>query len=659
MGVRRAALAVGLLLLLLTAVPASAAITFFGRGVNPADGGSGSANPTAVTPPASMAAGDLVVLSAAILGTSKTLAISEAGGQTWTSETQHDGNGLCTRIFWAEFNGTWSADPSVGGNTAAEPMTVMMGVFRPNDAATAWAIDVAKVSANLTAASPHTITGVTRIAAEAVAVAAFFISDNNALDTLGGTGWTRGSDASGGYQNNAGGTFSTEWAYNIGSGATNDVTITDNGPDTGVGWIIAFSEAVSFSLEQEGFAFGDDDGNEATHTLDTQDANVEEALGVKTLRVIVNATGDPGALAYTLRSQKNGSGGYVAVPLAATTETTPTPTTDQATESGNNTEQATWAVSYPNASTGDLIIFGISWDDSTTTTDVSEPAGPNSEVLSEVNATPCVSSSTEVRAKVWYTIATGTWTASTLTFTPSATESWSAAVLVIPAGQFDATTPIGASTTNASAGSETAIVSAAFSAGSTDGGGRVFAWTAADADPQTLAADWTQIANQDLGAVTHGMFTRDAVVSDSESIAADTVSTIVGDTWCSVSFVVRGVTVTNEVYVSASANVTASGEATTARLTAPSGKTSANFTDGRRWDDENGTDTLDIVDDEYTEVEWVLTTQSPATAGDYFEFRVYQGASVLDTYTVTAKWTIPGGVAGCTGSRLTLTGAGC
>ena len=430
-----------------------------------------------------------------------------------------------------------------------------------------------------------------------------------------------------------------------------------NGTQTSWGLGAVAMKAPTFSLEQEGFAFGDDDGNEAAHTLDTQDTNVTEDLGTKTLRVLVNSTDDPTSLAYTLRSQKNGSGGYTAVPLAATSDSTPTPTTDEGTESGNNVASLSWAVSYPNASTGDLIIIGISWDDSTDTTDVTEPAGPNGETLSEVNATPAVSSSTEVRAKVWYTIATGTWTASTLTFTPSASEQWTAAVVVIPAGDFDPDTPIGANTTNASAGSETAIVSAAFTAGSTDGGGRVFAWTAADVDPQTLAADWTQIANEDRGAVSGGMFTRDAVVSDSESIAADTVSTIAGDTWCSVSFVVRGTTVTNQVYVSTSANVAASGEATTARLAAPSGKTTGDFTTGRRWDDENGTDSIDIVADQYTEVEWVLTTQSPAAANDYFEFRVYKGAAAVDTYTVTPKWTIPGG-AGCVGGFKTLLGAG-
>ena len=48
------------------------------------------------------------------------------------------------------------------------------------------------------------------------------------------------------------------------------------------------------------------------------------------------------------------------------------------------------------------------------------------------------------------------------------------------------------------------------------------------------------------------------------------------------------------VYIAPSANITAGGQATTAQLAAPSGKTTADFSVGRMWDDENGTDLVDI-----------------------------------------------------------------
>ena len=92
------------------------------------------------------------------------------------------------------------------------------------------------------------------------------------------------------------------------------------------------------------------------------------------------------------------------------------------TVSGSNTAAATWAVSHPATSTGDLLIWNIAWDDSTATTDVAEPAGSDGETLSEINATAVASASTEVRGKCWYTICTAAWSAGTLTFTPNATE---------------------------------------------------------------------------------------------------------------------------------------------------------------------------------------------------------------------------------------------
>jgi len=51
---------------------------------------------------------------------------------------------------------------------------------------------------------------------------------------------------------------------------------------------------------------------------------------------------------------------------------------------------------------------------------------------------------------------------------------------------------------------------------------------------------------------------------------------------------------TDPVYIAASSNITAGGQDTTAQLTAPSGKTTADFSVGRMWDDENGIDEIDI-----------------------------------------------------------------
>jgi hypothetical protein len=92
------------------------------------------------------------------------------------------------------------------------------------------------------------------------------------------------------------------------------------------------------------------------------------------------------------------------------------------------------------------------------------------------------------------------------------------------------------------------------------------------------------------------------------------------------------------VTVYASANITAGGEATTAQLAAPSGKTTSDFDAGRMWDDENGTDTVSITADNYTEIEWCL--RFGAAASGTYDFRVTDGGTPLDDYLANPSITI-------------------
>lgn len=100
----------------------------------------------------------------------------------------------------------------------------------------------------------------------------------------------------------------------------------------------------------------------------------------------------------------------------------------------------------------------------------------------------------------------------------------------------------------------------------------------------------------------------------------------------------RSVQDTRDVYVQTSANITAGGQATTAQLAAPSGMTTSNFVAGRMWDDENGTDTVAVASGEYTELEWCLYFD--AAASGTYDFRVTDGGTALQTYTVTPSVTI-------------------
>lgn len=104
------------------------------------------------------------------------------------------------------------------------------------------------------------------------------------------------------------------------------------------------------------------------------------------------------------------------------------------------------------------------------------------------------------------------------------------------------------------------------------------------------------------------------------------------------------------VVVTLSANIaSAAATATTAQLTPPSGKTTADFQAGKLSDDYNplSTPPIDLGASKYTEVEWAVLLQAPLVNGDVIEFRVAgsQGAA-LDSYSGGyATVTIGSGVA--------------
>lgn len=195
------------------------------------------------------------------------------------------------------------------------------------------------------------------------------------------------------------------------------------------------------------------------------------------------------------------------------------------TESGNNTASTSWAVSHPAASSGDLLIFNIGWDDSTTTTGLTPPSGPNGETAVVVEDVR-VSSNTSVRGKIVYYKATGSWSASTISFTPSASEQWSAVVVKVPSGEFDATTPIGADNYFESTTTDSTPDLPSLTAGSTDGGGTVVGFMVGDVDDADgTITGWTSRASTDRGAIGVDLWTRDTTATDSESISAATGAT--------------------------------------------------------------------------------------------------------------------------------------
>jgi len=217
-------------------------IDYFGSASTPADNGQNDDNPTVVTPPGGMQAGDLVLMIAQARASTGTLAISNTGGQSWTSETQHDGNNCQLRLFWCRFNGTWSANPSVSfGSTNSN--TLVMHVFRPSNTSSVWQVDVAQVSGTFAAARNVTIPGITTITDGALVFATWASSDNN---TWGNptAGWsTPGEDQ---YRNREGQDQSQTHAYRVmpTAGASGDVRKRQSRSDAGARLIIAFKAVI-------------------------------------------------------------------------------------------------------------------------------------------------------------------------------------------------------------------------------------------------------------------------------------------------------------------------------------------------------------------------------------------------------------------------------
>lgn len=222
-----------------------------------------------------------------------------------------------------------------------------------------------------------------------------------------------------------------------------------------------------------------------------------------------------------------------------TSKEPPSPVASDGTATTVGSATTAWSINFPAASIGDLIVAIIAWDDSTTVTSVTAPAGPNSEAASSIVG-PQASASTEMRMQAWRWIATGSWSAGQRTFSAAAAETCNAYVFKVAKGRFDPNTPIGASSSRASAGTaESAVLSPSFSVGSTDGDSRLLIAFGSDADAITAPASGTSTLYNALGgAVGLCVVTRNAYLTNSESLTA-TTATIASDSWATLALVLR------------------------------------------------------------------------------------------------------------------------
>jgi hypothetical protein len=218
------------------------AITHFGEASVPADNTASNAATQTVTPPASMTAGDLVFVTCSARNSTCTFSVGVDGGQTWNTLTAQTNTNLATQSFWCRFDGTWDASPRFDFSTTTCNTSVMQ-VFRPTDTAKLWDVDQAQSITTFTAATTITITGQTRAQASAVSIAHWVTNDDNSWGNLAGSGWSK-TGLTAQFRNTGGNDSSQTFAYNIGTGASNNVSQdqTANGDDAGVRSIISFYE---------------------------------------------------------------------------------------------------------------------------------------------------------------------------------------------------------------------------------------------------------------------------------------------------------------------------------------------------------------------------------------------------------------------------------
>lgn len=290
------------------------AATFFGYAINPTtDDGTNTADPTAVTPPGSMAAGDLVILWATCRTASATLAISAAGGQTWNSEDSATSTNITSRLFWCRYNGTWSANPSVSfGATTCN--SVSMLVFRPTTGTNLWALDQGEsVNSYAAPGSPYTVTITGQTTTHiSVAVALWSSTDNNTWGTLSGTGWVKTSLPAQN-RNSSGQDTSQTWAYQIqtSSGATNNVSQNQAtlGGDLGIAAIACFYEYGVTYVPMIGQAVNDQVApaiSKATRKVSGQAVNDQVAAGLAkaTRRLLGQAVNDQYSVALARATRR-------------------------------------------------------------------------------------------------------------------------------------------------------------------------------------------------------------------------------------------------------------------------------------------------------------------------------------------------------------------
>lgn len=395
-----------------------------------------------------------------------------------------------------------------------------------------------------------------------------------------------------------------------------------NAGGTGYGTTV---DVTTLKTDQHSFRFRDDDGSETTAAwLDALNTDITHATETPLrLRLLVDTTGDQPSQGYQLEHRKN-AGAYGKTNIGATTLLVPALVTKGTAGDGSGTSVTAGAPA--SLASGNVLIL---------TAYSSDAADVMTAHVDWGDALFQIASSTG-RLAAWAFKYTDT---SPTNYTVSRTGSGE--TFVAGCAQFsniDVSGAIVRATGSAGAGTDDSMEHATVTP---TAGDLILAFMGASDDNDVSAlAGWSFAFDPGAGnnyASTAGA--PDAMVSLAYKVAAtgDATGTVTftqsaSDPWASILVVLKVASAANEVYITLSDNIAASAAtATTAQLTAPSGK-SGNFTAGKISDDTNPI-TVDVASSYYTELEWCVELAAALSTDDEIEFRVTVAGTAFDAYT--------------------------
>jgi trimeric autotransporter adhesin len=170
--------------------------TFFGIASAPNDNlAQAGTTVTITTPPASMLAGDLVIIYAHYRGTGGgvSMSISNAAGQTWNTLATNSGSTQTYFVTWCRFNGTWplGIGPTISNGAGTNALSATMYVYRPSNASNQWGVNINPVYSNSSNMAGNSINSVSTTMTKTVTMAFWGNAARNTWNNLVGSGWVK------------------------------------------------------------------------------------------------------------------------------------------------------------------------------------------------------------------------------------------------------------------------------------------------------------------------------------------------------------------------------------------------------------------------------------------------------------------------------------